>query len=321
MPIYYKEPKLSEGYKQLVSEIINDLKTNNIPWRKPWFNKIPSNLISKKPYHGINVISLLMHASKNGFVSPYWLSERQVFNKGGKVKYTELEKPATLIHAKWELRRRISKNGKPYIKGWLMMRTSEVYNLEQTKGITDRFNVSQSSLWDSNVIAEKIVYNYKNKPKITNHSSKAFYSPSEDYVGIPDITQFNLKEEYYCTLFHELIHSTGHPNRLKRILFKKAAQTKEEYAKEELVAEFGAAFLSSSCNFHYSYSTYKNSVSYISSWLNVLQNDETFVFTASAQAQKAVYYILNKKPDSDESVYYENEEFGNLIFDKKIIWN
>jgi len=55
---------------------------------------------------------------------------------------------------------------------------------------------------------------------------------------------FNSVEEYYATLFHEQTHSTGHESRLRRESVKDAAPFgSPTYAREELVAEMGAAFL------------------------------------------------------------------------------
>jgi antirestriction protein ArdC len=61
---------------------------------------------------------------------------------------------------------------------------------------------------------------------------------------MPDLAQFSVAEAYYATLFHELVHSTGLPSRLDRpMLTAPAALGSPDYIREELVAEFGAAFL------------------------------------------------------------------------------
>ena len=64
----------------------------------------------------------------------------------------------------------------------------------------------------------------------------------------------------------------------------------ERYSKEELVAEIGASFLCALCGIENK--TINNSAAYIQGWLKRLNNDSTLIISASAQAQKAVDYIL-----------------------------
>ncbi|OUB30704.1 hypothetical protein BK708_10340 [Bacillus thuringiensis serovar yunnanensis] len=113
-------------------------------------------------------------------------------------------------------------------------------------------------------------------------------------------------EEYYCTLFHEFIHSTGHSSRLKRdgITSATAHFGSEDYSKEELVAEIGASMLTGFAGFVDI--TFDNSASYIQSWLRNLKNDKTLIVKAASQAQKAVDYILgvsyNEENKSEKAI-------------------
>ena len=60
------------------------------------------------------------------------------------------------------------------------------------------------------------------------------------------------------------------------------------YSREELVAEFGAAFLCAQAGID---NTLANSASYIAGWSKALQSDKRLVITAASQGQKAVDYI------------------------------
>ena len=91
--------------------------------------------------------------------------------------------------------------------------------------------------------------------------------------------------EYYSTAFHELTHSTGHRSRLDR-LSRKA----EEYSREELVAEIGAAALLNHCGIETA-GSFKNSTAYIQSWLRALRNDKKMIVSASGAAAKAFEFI------------------------------
>jgi antirestriction protein ArdC len=94
-----------------------------------------------------------------------------------------------------------------------------------------------------------------------------------DRINCPPISDFKVSEEYYCTLFHEMIHSTGYTSRLARtgIKTKGVAFGDEAYSKEELVAEMGAAMLCGVAGIDNS--TIDNSASYIDSWLRVLKKE------------------------------------------------
>lgn len=141
---------------------------------------------------------------------------------------------------------------------------------------------------------------YTNKPKIHNRQeNKAFYSPLLDIVNIPSITKHKNAESYYSTLFHELIHSTGHKNRLNRFHDNKDNNFgSKDYSKEELIAEIGASMLCGESGIVNE--TIDNSVSYLDSWIKQLENDSTLIVKAAAQAQKACNYIRNELTHCNE---------------------
>jgi antirestriction protein ArdC len=145
--------------------------------------------------------------------------------------------------------------------------------------------------------AETIVAKMPKRPEIRHGLSKAFYSPSADFVGMPAIDQFKTAEEYHSTLFHELSHSTGHGTRLNRKGVNGAEGNwssfgSNPYAKEELVAEMGAAFLCGEVGIVER--TIDNSAAYVASWLKRLKDDAKLVICASAQAQRAADWILGR---------------------------
>src|ERR1019366_7752248 len=118
------------------------------------------------------------------------------------------------------------------------------------------------------------------------------YSPRLDRITMPHLSQFVSADEYFSTLFHELTHSVGHPKRLNR--FAEAEGDKvEKYSFEELVAEFGAAFL---CAF----AGIKNPESealqagYLQDWAEVFKQDNRILLRAASAAQHAADYIRGK---------------------------
>ena len=121
---------------------------------------------------------------------------------------------------------------------------------------------------------------------------RAFYRPATDEVVLPIRKQFISTAEYYSTVFHELTHSTGHPKRLNR-LSKPSFFGTEDYSKEELVAEIGAAALVNHVGLETS-SSLRNNAAYLQNWLKVLRDDKRFIVSAAGRAEKAVNLILNQ---------------------------
>src|SRR6185295_20206466 len=92
--------------------------------------------------------------------------------------------------------------------------------------------------------------------------------------------------EFYNTLFHELVHWTGHVSRLDRKLDTRFTDPSERYAAEELVAELGAAFLCA----EFAIDGDLRAAGYITSWIKLLKDDNKAIFTCASKAQAAVDY-------------------------------
>ncbi len=127
---------------------------------------------------------------------------------------------------------------------------------------------------------------------IHGDKTMACYCPATDHIEMPSENLFfeneqSTTENYYAVLLHELTHWTGGKQRLD---CKQTGQTnKESYAFEELIAELGSAFLCA--QFEIKQQGRDDHARYIKSWLQALKNDNTFIFKASAQSQKAIDYL------------------------------
>ncbi|NOW48525.1 antirestriction protein ArdC [Novosphingobium sp. SG751A] len=115
---------------------------------------------------------------------------------------------------------------------------------------------------------------------------KAFYVPSADYVQVPPQPAFFEQVNYYRTALHELCHATGHSSRLDRKLTNPFGS--KDYAREELVAEMGSAFLCAALGI---VPTVRHA-DYLGSWLEVLREDNRAIFRAASQASKAAEWLL-----------------------------
>jgi len=248
---------------------------------------VPKNFVTKKEYRGVNC--LLLHL--NDFIEPYYLTFLQIKKLGGSVKPGS--KAQIIIYWNWvESKTKLDSKGDP--AAYPFLEYYQVFNIEQAMGIEYESTIEQLDKFEKDDTCESIITGYKNRPQIVHQKQQACYSPITDTVNMPVKKSFNSCEEYYATLFHELIHSTGHKDRLKREGIKDLnVFGSEVYSKEELIAEIGASFLCAKASIDTR--TFTNSVSYIKGWLSVLKKDSKFLVHSANQAQKATDYILNKK--------------------------
>lgn len=277
-------------YKLVTDKMIEALENGVVPWRKPWNAQIgpPCNYASKKPYRGVNVFVLGITALVNNYSGNNWMTFKQVKKNGGRVR--KGEHGTQVVFWKWIEKKETVEDThgeREDIKRFPMLRYYLVFNQDQIDGI-DFPKVDRNP--DEDVIhnAEKIWNDWTNRPSLTHGGGRAYYSPTDDEIVLPVFEAFDCAAEYHCTKFHEMIHATGHKDRLNR-LDMMAYHGDHEYSKEELVAEMGAAFLCAMTGIE---GTFDNSAAYIANWLKKLQDDRKLVVMASAQAQKAVDAIL-----------------------------
>jgi antirestriction protein ArdC len=267
-------------YEIVTEQVIKQLESGVAPWRKPWRTLPPSNLISKRPYRGINVF-LLAFA---GYGSQYWLTYRQAHGLGGNVRWGE--HGTKIVFWKCNTRETESADGEIEERKSAFLRYYTVFNLEQTEGLKALLRLPPAFPIQS---AEEIVQGMPNPPAF-EQDARAAYIPARDTVTMPSRTAFESQAEYYSTLFHELAHSTGHAKRLGREGIEKIQPFgSEDYSKEELVAEMGSAMLCGVAGIEQA--TISNSAAYLHSWINRLKADSRLVVSAARAAQEAADYI------------------------------
>lgn len=280
----------TDVYQTITDTIIAKLEAGVIPWEKPWQSVAggrPMNFKSKKPYRGINVLLLGM----TGFSSPYWLTFKQAKEMGGSVR--KGEKSTKIVFQGFPKYEKTNETtGEVEEKNGYFIKFYAVFNADQIDGVEfpkpDAVVTNQDN--EPLTAAEMIVNSFPNRPTINKGFEAACYVPSSDRVEIPHIERFKTSEEYYCVLFHELTHSTGHPSRCNRDLRNSFGS--DDYAREELVAELGATFLCAESGID---RKIDNSVAYIQSWIKRFRNDKKLICQAAGKAEKAVDHILDIK--------------------------
>ena len=274
-------------YQAITERFIEQLKRGTVPWQKPWL--AVQNIVSRKPYRGIN--SLLLGSAE--FQSPFWLTFKQSLDLGGHVKKGEKSTPV-IYYKILEKRDEAGKivlreDGRPARIPFV--RWANVFNLDQTEGIQTPAITASENVTQPQEKAAAIVENARLCP-IHHAGFAACYLPQDDVIRIPAPSIFRSREDYYHTLYHEMIHASGHMSRLNREgVTQHTRFGSERYSKEELIGELGAAFLSNDAGILDSV-RFENSAAYLGSWINKLENDPRFIVSAASQAQRASDFIM-----------------------------
>jgi antirestriction protein ArdC len=293
-------------YEAITKVIIEALKRGVVPWQKPWNapkgNALPHNAATGHRYKGLNVFNLWAVGALGGYSTQAWVTYKQATQLGGYVRKGE---SATLVQFwKFEKKRtgEIDEDGEEILKPRFLIKFPRVFNVDQCEGLKlpkrELVSAEIDEDYDAVQAAEHIIESYTGREHqgpafTTNGGDRAFYSPDKDSIHVPKASQYEGADEYYSTVFHELVHSTGHRSRLKRLDDDAGPSHfgSEKYSKEELVAEFGNAFLSAEVGID---STIDNSASYINGWLKAIQGDYTLALFAAGKAQKAADHVLSK---------------------------
>lgn len=290
-------------YEIVTNKIMEMLSEGHIPWKKPWKSTGgPRNLVSKRHYNGIN--QFLLNCSP--YSSPFWLTYKQCSDKGGHIR--KGERSSIVCFWKWinttsntPTSEESEQGTSSAIKKIPLLRYYQVFNLDQTEGITHPTPVTIINPFSPIERAEQIVEGMQNRPDINHKGNQASYSPALDRVTMPPREDFTSSEGYYGCLFHEISHSTGHISRLGRKGITEPSHFgSHNYSQEELVAEFSSSMLCAHAGIEQQ--TITNSAAYIQNWLIALKNDKKLAIIAASQATKAANYIIGKKEDDEPEI-------------------
>jgi antirestriction protein ArdC len=229
-----------------------------------------------------------------GYGSPYWVSYKQAQDLGGHVKAGEKSSLAVF----WK-RLKVKDKASGEEKTIPMLRYYRVFNVEQCEGVEYPKPETRASDFNPIDSAVSIIAKTPNPPTVTFNESRAYYNRSADVLNMPKPETFDNEQEYYSTFFHELTHATGHESRLGRLQTKDSGFGSSNYAKEELIAEMGASFLSATAGILHR--TVDNSAAYIAGWLKKLRDDRKLVVQAASAAHRACDYILGIRYDVSQT--------------------
>jgi len=284
------EPARPDIHTRITNQIIAQLEAGVRPWVQPWEAGATVNRPLRHdgtPYSGINILLLWSEAVERGCLRPTWMTFRQALALGAHVR--KGERGATVVYANQIIREEADEAGKPVEQRIPFLKAYTVFNLDQIDGLPERYAPQPQPTINPEVpIGAAEAFFSACGADIRHGGGSAFYAPAPDFVQMPAFESFQDAQSYYATLGHEMIHWTRHSSRLDRDLGRQR-HGDEGYAREELVAEFGAAFLCADLGLPLE--PREDHAAYIASWLQVLCDDRRFIVSAAAHAQRAVAWL------------------------------
>ena len=287
-------------YDTVTQRIIAEMEAGRVPWVQPWgvagaINPgLPRNALTGRAYSGVNVLILWGAVIDGGFPSQGWLTFRQALQAGGSVR--KGERGTTVVYADRftpEAEKARARDTGDSAKTIAFLKRFTVFNASQCDGLRDDIAVDAPPLAPREIVpvAEQLIAASGVDFRIGG--ARAYYVPSHDFVQVPPQPAFFQQIDYYRTALHELTHATGHASRLDR------NQTNgfgtKDYAREELIAEMGSAFLCAALGI---VPTVRHA-DYLASWLDVLREDKRAIFRAASAASKAADWLLARQRGDD----------------------
>ena len=306
------QPERINLYDEVTAKIIGQLEEGRFPWVQPWAScrddmaqgalapGLPRNALTARCYSGINILILWGAAIEKDYPSQSWLTFKQAREAGGCV--SKGEKGTTVVYADRftpEAEKEKARTTGADAKSVAFLKRFTVFNVAQCEGLRPGLAAEPAPLPEREIVpvAEAVIAASGVDFRIGG--DKAFYMPSQDMVQVPPQPAFYEQINYYRTCLHELTHATGHPLRLDRNL--KNGFGSKDYAREELIAEMGSAFLCAALGIM---PTVRHA-DYIGSWLEVLREDNRAIFRAAGAASKAAEWLLSRHREASQDLNIE----------------
>lgn len=325
-----RQDKKAGLYQAVTDRIIEELQAGRIPWKKPWKRLLrggreypanygtylkeqtaPGTAPNSPYYSGINAMIL----SCFHYARPYYMTFKQAQAAGGQVKkgskgtgliYFEMvtakqtDQPHPVTADKGPACDKAPVVAYPMIKPFYVFHISDIEGIEFVLPELAPPVVTSEKQQDQ--AGQRIYEQMPNRPALDEqtYTDKAAYRKRTDTVFMPPLAAFDSVAGYYATLFHELVHSTMHESRLNRTVELNAERLKFDdpaYAKEELLAEIGSAYLLAEADLDTQAVT-RNQAAYLQHWLGVFEHNPMLIGEVAPLSRRTVGYILAAAPET-----------------------
>ena len=285
--------------EELVKMYLESLEEGKIPWRQRWNSSLNKNGITNTEYKGINQLLLSYVSYKEQYEDNRWFTYVQIKDKGYKLKNSKGKGVPIEFWSVYDTKNKkkisfeeydkVIRNN-PELKNQYktFCNVTYVFNGSLVDGIKEIDKTKNNNIQVSsyiNKIIDKLNVKYKEE------GNKAFYNIKDDQVVLPERNKFFDKYSYYATQLHELCHSTRHESRLNRF----EINDKQDYAREELIAEISSSFLMQKLDINPKAEDYNNHKAYIQSWIQILKDKPNELFKAISESNKVCDYIEEKE--------------------------
>jgi antirestriction protein ArdC len=298
-------------YDEVTRRIIGELEEGRVPWVQPWSSEacggeggsgapapgLPRNAITSRAYSGINVLILWGEVIARGWPSQGWLTFRQALAAGGNVR--KGEHGTCVVYADRftpEAEKERARESGGDARSVAFLKRFTVFNVAQCEGLPEGLMPEPVALPEREIVPVGEAVIAASGVDFRIGGAKAFYAPGADYVQVPPQPAFHDQINFYRTAFHEICHATGSKARLNRNLT--GAFGSKDYAREEMVAEMGSAFLCASLGI---VPTVRLS-DYLGAWLECLREDNRAIFRAASMASKAADWLLARHAAAEAQV-------------------
>ncbi|MCY4335885.1 MAG: zincin-like metallopeptidase domain-containing protein [Litoreibacter sp.] len=273
--------------QHVTDQIIKAMEAGTPPWRQPWTG---STALPRLPlrhngeaYRGINILVLWASAHAQGFGSAKWMTYRQAAELGGQVRKGE-KATRSAFYGTFE-----DKNGDGHER-IPFLRCNAVFNADQIDGLPEAFYIRPAPPQDLGTKTDARLMSFFDATGIarkTSSNPRAYYDTERDFVHMPPVETFHSTAAYFATLGHECAHATGHSSRLDRFANN---ESREDYAFDELVAELASAMLGDHLGLP---PAFDQNAAYIETWINAMRADQSVIFKAAAEAERAFDFLTN----------------------------
>ena len=322
-------PRLTE----LMIQRIEHLETD---WQKPWITDLAHGLprnLRGTPYRAGNILMLLFLSGIAGYQTPIFMTFRQAKEEGLNILKGSLSFPVYFwkicIRHK-ETRRKIDleeyhqlpKEARKQYEVIPIIRYYSVFNLDQTDmqekqperyaALTAR---AERKDYSDGMVCEPIDRMIEQQswlcPIELRYGDRAYYTRLHDRVVCPLKEQFPKGEAFYGTLLHEIAHSTGHAERLNRMMGscfgdEGSCFGDEQYAREELVAELTSALCGAITGF--ATTPREENAAYLKEWLSKLHRKPSYLFDILVDVNRATRMIFDHLETGTDEIAEEGAE-------------